>query len=145
MQFRLGLFVIIVNVIVVLWRRMSKVSKQFLRFVIVGIINTVIYYICYRLFLNEVEYIYAHIGAFLFSAFCSYFLTTFFTFKTKPSISTFIRFPLTFLPNFVLSTFGTEILISNGIIDEKYASLFMMLVIIPLTFIINKIIFRGKK
>lgn len=120
----------------------KKVANQFIRFVIVGVINTLVYYILYRLFLLSHVFLLAHVTAFLISALGSYFLTTYFTFQTKASWSTFIRFPITFLPNLVASTIGTQLLVSTGIINEKYASLFMMIIIIPVTFIINKLIFK---
>lgn len=123
---------------------MKQTHYQFMRFVVVGIINTLVYYFFYRALLLVMPYLQAHVLAFLISAFNSYFLTTYFTFKTRPTFHTFIRFPLTFLPNLLLSSTGTKIIVSTGLMNEKYASLFMMIIIIPITFIINKLIFRSK-
>ena len=91
----------------------NMLDKKFLKFVVVGVINTLNYSLVYLMLLNIMNYLVAHILAFLFSALCSYFLTTYFTFSQKPSWETFIRFPLTFLPNFIMSSLGVFILVEQ--------------------------------
>jgi len=116
-----------------------------IRFIIVGGINTLNYFVIFRLLLLISTYIVAHVFAFLLSAFISYFLTCMFTFKKKPSWGSFIKFPLTFLPNFIMSFVGTIIFVEWLNIDDRFASLIVMIAIIPITFIINKLIFIGRK
>lgn len=120
-------------------------NRQFYRFVLVGGFNTFSYYTFYLILLNYLNYSIAHIIAFLMAAFISYFLTTIYTFKKKPSWKTFVAFPITFLPNLLLSTFGTVILVQLGLVSDKYASLIMMIVAIPITFLVNKLVFDFKK
>lgn len=120
-------------------------NRPFFRFVIVGVFNTVNYFILYTILLNYLAYLPSHIISFLLSAFVSYFLTSMYTFQTKPSWKTLVAFPLTFLPNLIFSTVGTSLLIELHILSESIASLVVMLLIIPITFIINKVIFIRKK
>lgn len=119
-------------------------NRPFFRFVLVGVFNTVNYFVMYQILLVLFPYLFAHILAFIYSAFCSYFITTIYTFKTRPAWKTFIVFPITYLPNLLMSTFGTMFLVELQIIDKSIASLIMMLAAIPITFIINRIIFINK-
>ncbi|MDF9866678.1 putative flippase GtrA/uncharacterized membrane protein YfhO [Bacilli bacterium PM5-3] len=117
-------------------------NRPFFRFVIVGAFNTVNYFIGYTILLNFIPYLIAHVLAFIYSAFVSYFLTAVYTFKTKPTFKTFIAFPLTFIPNLLMSSVGTAFIVELGLISKSIASLVVMIMIIPITFIINKFIFK---
>ena len=121
-----------------------KVSP-FLKFVFVGGFNTINYYSLYLILVYFLPFLFAHVIAFIYSAFVSYFLTSIFTFNEKPSIKTFLAFPITILPNLVLSTVGSYVLVTTGTMDEKFASIFMMIIIIPVTFIISKLIFKSQR
>ncbi|MEG0283912.1 MAG: YfhO family protein [Erysipelotrichales bacterium] len=120
-------------------------NKSFFRFGLVGVFNTINYFVMYTILLKLLPYGFAHIIGFVYSAFVSYFITTMYTFKTKPSIKTFIAFPLTYLPNLIMSTFGTMFLVEFNIIGQQFASLTMMLLAIPITYIVNRLIFTKKK
>lgn len=145
--FKLGAITTVIGGLILAMLMVNEISwlnKSFFRFVIVGVINTVNYFIMYTILLNYLPYLFSHIGSFLISALISYFLTSYYTFKTKPTLKTFIAFPLTFLPNLIFSTIGTTFLIEMNILSEDIASVFVMLMLIPITFIINKIIFIRK-
>lgn len=116
-------------------------SKYFYRFILVGVINTLNYILAYQLFIKVLPYGYAHILAFILSALISYVITSYYTFSIKPTWKTFIAFPLTFLPNLIFSLVGTIILVETNMLDKSIASLVMMILIIPVTYIINKMIF----
>lgn len=126
-------------------KEINWLNRSFFRFVLVGVFNTINYFIVYTIFLTMLPYLFAHIGAFLFSALVSYFLTSLYTFNTKPTWKTLAAFPLTFLPNLIFSSFGTIALVELNILQKDIASLIMMILIIPITFIINRIIFVRKK
>ncbi|WP_423364094.1 GtrA family protein [Mycoplasma sp. P36-A1] len=119
-------------------------NRQFYRFVLVGAFNTFCYYTFYLILLNIINYSIAHIIAFLMAAFISYFATTMYTFKRKPEWKTFVSFPITFLPNLLMSSLGTVFLVQANLVSSKYASLIMMIAAIPITFLVNKIVFDYK-
>ncbi len=65
---------------------------SFLRFGIIGVINTVHYYIWYLLFLYfNIPYVISHTIAFTLSMIGSYFLNCYFTFKTKPTLKNLLN------------------------------------------------------
>lgn len=122
--------------------KIEVLNKDVFRFILTGGFNTFNYYLMYLILFELFDFVYinAHITGFLYSAFCSFFMTTMYTFKQKPTWKKFIAFPITFLPNFVISTLGTIILVNNQILSETYASLIAMMVAIPITFVVSKIV-----
>lgn len=121
-------------------------NKDVFRFILTGGFNTFNYYLMYLILFEYIKlpYIYAHVSAFLYSAFCSFFITTMYTFGERPTVRRLIAFPITFIPNLVISTLGTMILVDNQILSETYASLIAMFLAIPITFVVSKLVITGK-
>lgn len=139
------IYIVIVAVMTII-QEISFFNKQFYRFCIVGVCNTVNYFVIYSILHKWVEYIIAHVVAFILSALVSYVLTTKYTFNDKCTWETFVRFPLTFLPNLFMSTIGTIALVDFGIVTEDYASLVTMILAIPITFFVSKILYtKGRR
>lgn len=115
-------------------------SSPFIRFVIVGVINTVNYYIMYLLLLNIAPYMVSHITAFLWSFICSYYLNCYFVYHVKPKISTFLKFPLTQVINMGLQTLLLMLFVRIGI-NEQLAPFPALLITVPITYVIAKYIF----
>lgn len=117
-------------------------SKQFWRFVVVGFTNTFNYYVLYLFFnhLLNMPYLGAHILAFLISMIGSFYLNSYFTYKTRPTLKKFLQFPLTYVVNFVVTTSGVYILVDILKLDENISPLLASVIAIPFTFIISKMI-----
>lgn len=120
--------------------KIEYLDKDLFRFILTGGMNTFNYYLIYLilfqiLYLNYLE---AHIIAFLSSAFISFFITTIYTFRKEISFRKFVLFPLTFLPNLIVSTILTMTIVNFNILGEKYATIIAMFLSIPITFIISK-------
>lgn len=66
---------------------MKKFNGEFIRFVIVGVLNTGTYYALYLcgLYLLNWHYIGAHFFGFGISLVGSFFLNTYFTYRVKPT------------------------------------------------------------
>lgn len=137
------IFLTIISLYIV--KKIKFIDVPEIRFVIVGVLNTEIYYISFLFLNNILLYIWAHIISFLISALISFFLTTMYTFNAKPTLINLIKFPLTFLPNLLLSTIGTTIIVNMGLIEEKYASLIVMILIIPITYLVGKLLYKKEK
>lgn len=121
-------------------------NKRFIRFVLTGIANTLNYVCFFKAITFFLDYATAHIIAFLLSAFVSYFITSYYTFESSPTLKSFLKFPLTFLPNLVGSTLITILLVENDVVSNNIASTLVMLSSIPITFLISTVIFRkGEK
>ncbi|GGA96776.1 GtrA family protein [Macrococcus hajekii] len=115
-------------------------SSAFIRFIIVGVINTVNYYIMYLLLLNIAPYMVSHVSAFLWSFICSYYLNCYFVYHVKPKISTFLKFPLTQIINMGLQTVLLMLFVKMRL-DERLAPFPALIITVPVTYLIAKYIF----
>jgi putative flippase GtrA len=117
---------------------------RLVRFGIVGVINTGVYYGLYLLFHTQVPYLVAHVCAFVLAMIGSYFLNCYVTFKTPPRWRTFLLFPLSNLANFVITTVGLKVAVSWLHVDSRIAPLPVALVAIPITYLVAHNIMLGK-
>ncbi len=141
------LILITLNIIAMfILTKIKILNKDIFRFILTGGLNTFDYYLVYLILFQvlELNYLTAHISAFLTSAFISFFITTKYTFKEEITLRKFIMFPLTFLPNLLISTFFTMFLVDFNILSETYASLMAMFLAIPITFLVSKKIIKQK-
>src|SRR5262249_40736958 len=111
--------------------------KQIVRFVLVGIANTLNYYLLYFLFQSilSIPYIWAHILAFLISMIGSFYMNSYFTYKIKPTLKKFLQFPLTYVINIVVSTTTIYVLVDLLGMNEKVSPLLASVLAIPFTFV----------
>ena len=110
------------------------------RFVLVGLANTLVYYVAYRLLLLVLPYLPAHVLAYGRGIVFSFFANSLFTFGVRPTWRRFLAFPLTTLFNFVVVTAGSVALVEPGWVDETWATLLMTVAAIPVTFLLTRLV-----
>ena len=113
-------------------------NKEFIFFILIGVINTfngVIFSYIYSSILNEnLAFILGYISGLIIS----YILNSFITFKEKLSIKKFIKFAISYIPNFIIQNI-VVILIFNILGLHKLIAYVLAAVIgIPVTFILLK-------
>lgn len=111
---------------------------QVLRFVMVGAVNTVTFYSSYLALHPWLPYVLAYTAAFTLSMVGSFFLNTYFTYRTRPSWRKFLTFPLTNLTNFVLTGTGTILLVHWLHVSSRLAPLPAAIAAIPITFLVSR-------
>lgn len=116
-----------------------------IKFVIVGVINTIHYYVWYLLLTEyfSIYYIFGHIIAFLISMIGSFYLNSYFTYRTKPSWKKFFQFPLTYVVNITVSTSALFVLREFFHLNNKIAPLLAAGLAIPFTFFISRKILKS--
>lgn len=120
--------------------------SQIIKFMIVGVINTVHYYGTYLLLLYglNMAYLFSHLIALVLSIIGSFYLNSYFTYRTKPTLRKFFTFPLTYVVNIVITTSSLYIMVDllnwHEVISPFIASLFA----IPFTFLLSKYILADK-
>ncbi|WP_149179917.1 GtrA family protein [Streptomyces sp. TRM49041] len=120
---------------------MTGVSGQIVRFALVGVVNTATYYGCYLLLLTlGLPYVAAHVVAFLLAMTGSFFLNSYFTYRTRPTWRKFLLFPLTNAANFVITTAGVYLLVDVAGMSSRYAPLLAAAAAIPITFLVSRTI-----
>ncbi len=117
-------------------------EKEFWKFNLVGIVNTINYYILYLIFKDvlQMNYMIAHVLGFLISMIGSFYLNSYFTYRTKPTLKKFLQFPLTYVVNITVSTLAIYFLVQLLSIHENIAPIIATVIAIPFTFLISKMI-----
>lgn len=116
-----------------------------LRFVFIGGFNTLHFALWYNLFLFlNIRYPIAFTLGFVIANITSFFLNTYFTFKTKPTLKKFLSFPLTALPNYLFSQAGLWLLVEQFSITEGISGILASLLAIPVTYLLTKFILTGE-
>ncbi|MEU2506906.1 GtrA family protein [Streptomyces sp. NPDC007863] len=111
---------------------------QIIRFGVVGGINTGTFFGCYLLLHPWMPYFAAYTLAFLLSMVGSFFLNTYFTYRTRPTWKKFALFPLTNVTNYVVQSAGLYALVTWGGMDDRIAPLVAAVVAIPFTYVISR-------
>ncbi|ENQ3106498.1 Putative flippase GtrA (transmembrane translocase of bactoprenol-linked glucose) [Bacillus sp. 491mf] len=126
---------------------MSNNYKQIIRFVFVGCMNTLNYWLLYLLFSHvfHFHHLTAHSIAFIVSMIGSFFMNTYFTYKTKVTLKKFLQFPLTYIVNFIITTVSIYVLVDVLNLNKDIAPLISSVIAIPFTFAISKKILVPKK
>jgi len=114
------------------------VLLQALRFALVGVVNTGTYYALYLGFNHLAGYLVAHVTAFVLSMIGSFFMNSWFTYRTRPTWKKFFLFPLTNITNFVITTVGVYVLVGWASMDERIAPLVAAVAAIPVTFLVSR-------
>lgn len=117
-------------------------DKQFWKFNIVGIVNTINYYILYMIFIKvfQMNYMNAHLLSFFISMVGSFYLNSYFTYQTKPTLKKFLQFPLTYVVNIFVSTLAIYTLVQLLSVHENIAPIMATIIAIPFTFFLSRLI-----
>lgn len=117
---------------------------EFVKYAVVGCINTADYYLSYLIFMDIFNFSYriSFVMAYVVSIVVSYFLNTYFTYKQKPSLKKFLIFPLTYVPNFIIQYFGVIVLVDKMKMSSKVAPVITALVATPITFFVMKYVIK---
>ncbi|MFJ8163256.1 GtrA family protein [Streptomyces sp. NPDC096136] len=111
---------------------------QIFRFALVGGVNTGTFFGIYLLLHPWMPYFAAYTLAFLLSMVGSFFMNTYFTYRTRPTWKKFLLFPLTNVTNYVIQSVGLYALVSWAGMDTRIAPLVAAVVAIPFTFLLSR-------
>lgn len=117
-------------------------SKHFIIFVVIGVINTIVYNSLYLLGLNKINYLLSSILAYIISMTVSFLLNCKFNYKIKPTIKKYIKFPLSGIPTFLMQTVGLSLFVEFLLVPEKFAGLLSSIIAIPFSYIIMNLILK---
>ncbi|WP_259342578.1 GtrA family protein, partial [Staphylococcus gallinarum] len=123
-----------------------KTHLEIIKFIIVGGINTVDYYIVY-LFLLKIlglNYLISHLTGFIVSFIISYYLNCYFVYKVTPTWKKFIQFPITQVINMGMQTLLLYIFVQWFQVSSVIAPFVGLIITIPITFILSKYILRDE-
>ncbi|WP_254047585.1 GtrA family protein [Streptomyces aureus] len=111
---------------------------EIFRFGLVGGVNTGTFFGCYLLLHPWMPYFAAYSLAFVLSMIGSFFLNTYFTYRTRPTWKKFALFPLTNVTNYLVQSVGLYALVTWAGMDDRIAPLVAAVVAIPFTYLISQ-------
>ncbi|MCI2774840.1 GtrA family protein [Staphylococcus petrasii] len=126
--------------------KLTKTHYEIIKFVIVGGINTLDYYLVYLILLKlfNVHYMLSHIIGFVVSFIISYYLNCYFVYNVKPTLKKFLSFPLTQVVNMGMQTLFLYIFVRWFNFPSEIAPFVGLIVTIPITFVLSKWLLRDK-
>ncbi|EVJ96537.1 hypothetical protein P331_00728 [Staphylococcus aureus M0758] len=124
--------------------KLTQTHAEILKFIIVGGINTLNYYVVYLLLLKllHIEYMISHITGFLVAFVISYYLNCYFVYRVKLTWRKFISFPITQIVNVSLQTVLLYVFVSWLNLPAEIAPFAGLIITIPITFILSKWILK---
>lgn len=118
-------------------------TPEFLRFLVTGTINTAASYALYFVLLRVMPYLAAYTIAYVFGIALSYVLMTRFVFRARAGVGTALRFPLIYVAQYVLGSSIIYVLVEHAHLAPWLAALIAMIVVVPTTFVLARLLFRG--
>ncbi|MGW7576166.1 GtrA family protein [Streptomyces sp. NPDC054765] len=115
---------------------------QTVRFAAVGGVNTLTFYACYLPLHRLLPYFAAYTAAFVTSMVGSFFLHTYFTYRTRPTWTKFLLFPLTQVTNYGVQSTGLVALVGWCGVNTAVAPLVAALCALPFTYLVSRRILR---
>ncbi|HCV3727819.1 TPA: flippase GtxA [Staphylococcus aureus] len=124
--------------------KLTQTHAEILKFIIVGGINTLNYYVVYLLLLKllHIEYMISHITGFIVAFVISYYLNCYFVYRVKPTWRKFISFPITQIVNVNLQTVLLYVFVSWLNLPAEIAPFAGLIITIPITFVLSKWILK---
>ena len=114
------------------------INKEFILFIIIGVINTfngVVFSFIYSSLLNEnLAFVLGYISGLV----VSYILNSYITFKEKLSFTKFIKFGISYIPNFIIQNIVVIITLNILGLHKLIAYCLAAVIGIPVTFLLLK-------
>lgn len=120
----------------------SKVVKQqILGFSVSGVLSTLIMFLLYVGLHQLINYQYAYLISYSTSVIALYFMNSM-VFKQSVSVHTWLRFSLIYLMQYLIGAAVLALLVHFGF-SVTYAPLAVVLLLLPITFVLNRIVFSS--
>lgn len=114
------------------------ITKEFIMFLIIGVINTfngVIFSYVYSNMLNEnIAFVFGYVSGLI----VAYILNSYLTFKEKLAFKKFVKFAISYIPNFIIQNLVVIITFNIMGLDKLIAYILAAILGIPVTFILLK-------
>ena len=121
------------------------VSKKFIEFCILGVLNTFNHSLLSTIFSCVLQDNIAYAVGYFFSLTIAFFLSSYIIFKKTPSLQRYIRFGISYIPSFIIGFLVTFITINTLKLPQFWATAIAAATGGPITFVIMKIYTFGKK
>ena len=116
-----------------------------IRFIILGVINTILTYFLYLILLFLLPYVWAYSITYLFGLTISYFLSSYWVFKKNIAIKSGMYFLIYHLSNYLVNIMALWIFIDLIGLSEKIAPVITISLLTPIFYLISIILNHSTK
>ncbi|OQA34067.1 MAG: GtrA-like protein [Betaproteobacteria bacterium ADurb.Bin341] len=120
----------------------SEIHTEFLRFLLVGGLQTALSYGIFLLLHLFLPYAIAYSIAYGCGIIISYFLNVLFVFREKVSLASFLRFPLVYLVQYLLGLALLWLFIDRLGLAPALAMLSVIAITVPVTFLASRFLLK---
>ena len=121
----------------------QAVKKQMIGFVVAGLLSTLIMFGLYVGLHRVINYQYAYLIAYSIAVIALYFMNIF-LFKGSISLQTFLKFLLIYLFQYLVGAASLGLIVRLGF-PVTFAPLLVVVVLLPITFLLNRVVLSRKK
>jgi putative flippase GtrA len=121
--------------------RISNIpSRRFFLFIGYGVVNTGITYLIYLLLTFFTHYQIAYLISYILGIVLAYLLNQFLVFRGKSTFKKFFQYPFIYIAQYTIGSFLLYIFVKLFFFPEKIAPLTVSIILIPITYTMNKIV-----
>jgi len=124
---------------------MKFTNREFIKFIIAGIINTVLSYLLYLILLLYLTYQISYVVSFILGILISYYINSKFVFNEQLSIKKLLSFPVVYVVQLLLNYLFLYVFIEILSISSKLAPLLVTIISLPVTFLLSRFVLKGNK
>ena len=117
---------------------------EFLRFAVVGVVATCIHYGLYYVLQKHINVNIAYTIGYLLSFVCNFYLTSYFTFRVKPSFGKLFGLGGAHVVNYLLHIVLLNIFLFLGV-SRGLAPIPVFSIAIPVNFLMVRFVFKSKR
>ncbi len=117
---------------------MKSIEGEAARFLVAGGINTLITYLIYLAFLNVAGYLIAFTISFIMGIGIAFVIYSSFVFRTQFVWKKLFQYPIIYAVQYIGGMILLAILVEDIGIDKRIAPLINVILLIPVTFVLNK-------
>lgn len=118
--------------------------QPLLRFALVGVLNTGVYYGIYLFMIQFAPYLVAHLVGWFVSISFSFLMNCRFTYHVRPTWKRYLLFPLSNLPNILFTTLGVVALVELLHVSVRLAPLIAGICAIPFSYLLGSHLMRDR-
>ena len=122
--------------------RGRNVKNEFVRFLLVGAINTIFSYLLYLFLLKFLDYLPAYSVSYCVGIVGSYFLNVYFVFRKNISAIGFIKFPVVYVAQYCLGVAILWLFVHQFGVTPAVALVAVIIITIPITFLISRCVLK---
>lgn len=112
------------------------------RFSLVGVLNTGVYYLTYLAVVQVAPYLLAHFVGWFVAMTFSFLMNCRFTYHVRPTWKRYVLFPLSNLPNVLFTSVGVVALVELLHVSTRIAPLIAGVCAIPFSYLLGRFLMR---